>query len=237
MNPGPFAVGSVPPLLARLRSFLIPGGEAAVRGVRGIRASQRGEIRSSPVARWVPFTAEETIEATRSGFRWQARMGANPLTSVNVTDAYENGHGRLVVTKGPFTLVNLSGAEVDKGELQRYLGYVGYCPPMLIQHSTLVCEDVGPSTLRLRDAADAAGASVEMEMGDDGRPLVTRALRPMTVGKRSVLTPWSAYGSDEKERAGFRSWTRMEARWHPPEGEFTYVRMEVTSLEVLRSAV
>jgi hypothetical protein len=138
------------------------------------------------------------------------------------------------VRKGPLTLVKLAGPDVDKGELQRYLGYVGYCPAMLVQHGSLAYELVGPSTLRLSDTRDASGASVDLEVAPDGRPVVTRALRPMTVGKRVVVTPWSATGSGEKEHEGLRSWSRMEAHWHPPEGEFTYVRMEVTALEIVR---
>ena len=84
-----------PPLLQRLRAFSLPGGEAAVRGWRGVALALRGEIRASPDARWMRFTAAQTIEATRSGFRWNARMhaGAFGVVALTVTDAFEHGHG------------------------------------------------------------------------------------------------------------------------------------------------
>src|SRR2546428_3678952 len=87
-------------LLARLCGFSFPGGEAPARLVRAIRTTQRGEIRASPSARWIPFTAEEVIETKRSSFRWEARYRGGSMGLISVTDAYEEGHGRLVVKLG-----------------------------------------------------------------------------------------------------------------------------------------
>ena len=62
--------------LALLRTFLFPGGEDNARRVGAIRTTQRGEMRSAPGARWMSFTADEVIDASRSSFRWDARFGA-----------------------------------------------------------------------------------------------------------------------------------------------------------------
>jgi uncharacterized protein DUF6544 len=220
-------------LVADLKAYCLPGGEKRARGVRGIRTTQSGEIRSAPDARWDPFTAEEFVDATRAGFRWEAHIGSG-LRSVVITDAYEEGHGRLVLTKGPLQLKKLVGPEVDKGELQRYLAYLGYCPAMLLNNQSLAFSAVATRTLRVWDRHDQTGASVEVDLGDDGQPRLTRAVRPMVVGKRIAATPWSATGSDAQEWDGLRAWRRMEAAWHRAEGSFTYVRMELTSFIVLR---
>lgn len=228
------APGDAHDLLARLKTYCLPGGEDAARRITAIRTTQRGEIRAAPDARWNAFTAEETVHATRTAFRWEAQMDGNLITSVSVTDAYEDGRGRLVLRKGPIPLKKLLGPEVDKGELQRYLAYVEYCPPMLLNNPSLEFSVVGPRTLRVSDRSDRTGAWVDMDVGEDGRPLGSRAVRPMTVGSRIVRTPWSASGSEPQEREGLRIPRRLEASWIPPEGKFTYVRMELTSFTVLR---
>lgn len=56
----------------------------------------------------------------------------------------------------------------------------------------------------------------------------------MVVGNRVILTPWSASGSDPEEWGGMRIARRMEASWNPPEGSFVYIRIELTSVTVLR---
>ena len=128
----------------------------------------------------------------------------------------------------------MSGPDVDKGELQRYLGYIAYCPPMLLNHPTLAWTAVGPLTLRLRDRQDPSGASVDLELDEAGRPVVMRAERPMTIGKKVTIEPWSATGREEREWDGLRVATHLEAAWDLPEGSFTYIRMDLTSFSVVR---
>lgn len=220
-------------LIADLKAFCLPGGEDAARGVRGIRATQRGEIRSGPEARWNAFVAEEFVDATKTAFHWEARMGSGVL-SVLVTDAYEEGHGRLTLKKGPVQLKKLVGPDVDKDELQRYLAYVAYCPPMLVNNPSLELSAIGPRTLQVRDRLDRTGASVDIDLSEDGRPVLTCAVRPMTIGSLVIPTPWSATGSDPQEYEGMRVWRRMKASWRAPEGSFTYIRIELTSFTIVR---
>lgn len=95
-------------------------------------------MRMSPEARWIAFTAEQTIEARRSSFRWQARLSSGRLTPVTVTDAYEDGHGYLTVkAAGLIPLKKITGADADKGEMQRYLASAMFCPPALLNHPAL----------------------------------------------------------------------------------------------------
>ena len=67
--------GETQRLLASLKAFCFPGGEDAARLVRGVKITQRGEMCLAPGARWMPFTAEQRIDATQSSFCWKARFG------------------------------------------------------------------------------------------------------------------------------------------------------------------
>ncbi len=221
--------------LVRLRSFCFPGGEEAARRIRVVRTTQRGEIRISPEARWIPFTANEFIDATQSSFRWEARLDPGKIGSPTVIDAYEGGHGRLQVKLGGIVPVKkITGPDADKGEIQRYLASVVFCPPMLLNNPTLDWNAVGPFTLRLRDRQDSTRATVDVELSEEGRPLVCRADRPRLVGKQAVLTPWLATGSEFREYEGLRVVTHLEVAWHLPEGPFSYFRAELTSFAAVR---
>ena len=225
----------VPSLLERLKAFLFPAGDAAARAVPGIRTIQCGELRSSAKSAWKPFSAEEIVDATRSMFVWEATMGGG-LTAVQITDAYEDGHGRLIVRKGPVTLARMLGPHVDQGELQRYLGYIPYCPSMIVNNPFLDFTALGLNTLRIYDRSDPSQTWVELEIADDGGPLMVRATRPMVVGRRVVPTEWSATGRDWHEWNGIRMCGHLEAAWHPPDGQFTYVRIDVLSQAVIATA-
>jgi len=222
-------------LLARLRQFCFPGGEEAARSVSGVRIAEQGEMRMSPEARWIPFTAEQTIEARRSSFRWVARLSSRRLTPVTVTDAYEDGHGYLVIkAAGLIPLKKVTGVDADRGELQRYLASIMFCPPALVNHPSLEWNAVGPLILRMRDRNDPTGATVDLEITPEGRPVTCRAERPRLVGKQSVLTPWWGSYLEFREWEGWQVASRLEVSWQLPEGPFTYFRSELTRLAALR---
>jgi hypothetical protein len=224
-------------LLSRLRAFCLPGGEDAARQVRSVRTTQKGEMRMAEAARWIPFTAEETIDATRSSFCWQARLDPGKLGSPTVIDAYEAGHGRLVVKLGGILSVKkITGPEVDRGELQRYLASIVCCPAILLNHPSLEWTAVGPLTLRVRDRNDLTGGTVDLDINEQGRPLAIRADRPHLAGKEAILTSWSGSCNAYHEWEGLRAPSRIEAAWHFPEGTFTYFRAEIASFSVRREA-
>jgi len=225
------------PLLSLLRNFGMPGGTDAARPVCGVRIFEKAEMRSAPGAPWIPFTSETTMDARISSFRWDANMRSGRLRSVAVTDAYENGQGRLVARiAGVIPVANMKGPDFDKGELQRYLASIVLCPPVLLHHPTLEWRALGIRTLRVRDTADQTGATIDLELGEDGAPLTIRAERPRAVGKRTVLTPWFGSCSNPREWNGLRVPACLEVAWQLPEGEFTYYRSEITSLEIKKES-
>jgi len=222
-------------LLVRLCAFCFPGGEGAARRVRGVRTTEKGEMRMSPEARWVPFTAEQFIDATRSNFCWEARLDPGKIASPTITDAYEKGRGRLVVKVGGVLPVQkITGPDADRGELQRYLGSIALCPAILLNHATLEWNCAGPLALRVCDREDKSGISVDISIGEDGRPMASRADRPRVVGKKAVLTPWMGSCAEFREWEGLRVADKLEVTWHLAEGSFVYYRSEITSLEAVR---
>lgn len=77
----------------------------------------------------------------------------------------------------------LTGQEVHKGELQRYLASMVLCPTMLLNHSPLECRAVGPSTLRLYDQLDPE-IFVELDVSEQRCPAhVVRMVHALSVSR------------------------------------------------------
>jgi hypothetical protein len=223
-------------LVDRFRAFALPGGAEAARDARGVRLTQRGELVPAPGKRAIRFTAEQTIDGLRSEFRWVATVRAGPLKLLTATDAYQDGRGSLVLRAGGIVPVSRGeGPDFDRGELQRYLGEIVFCPTSLLRHPSLEWEAVGPDTVRVRDRAGPDGATVDLTL-DEGRGVVTcRADRPRAVRKGSVVTPWLVVCDVPWFwSCGVRTPTRVAVTWQLPEGPFTYFRCEVTSVALLR---
>jgi hypothetical protein len=221
---------AIPTVLARACAFCFPAGDSAAHKIRTVHTTQRGEMRASPQARWIPFTAEEVTATTHSSFCWTARMNPGKISSVSIIDAYDRGHGRLIVkAAGIVPVKRMAGPDLDKSELQRYLASVSLCPAILLNHSSLECVAETDSSFQLRDREDATGTVVQIFVNDAGEMTECRADRLRMADKDFVLTHWSANCSDFCDWEGMRVPTRMQATWHLPDGPFTYFRGEITN--------
>jgi hypothetical protein len=222
-------------LLSAWRAWAFPGGEEPARRIRAVEWEERGEIRSSLKARWMPFTARQRTEAWRSSFRWDAVIGTGALTRTAVTDAFEDGQGWLTAkAAGVLPVARIRGPETDRGELQRYLADLGRCPTALLLHPGLEVESAGERTLRVRDAGGPPGATVDLEMGPEGWPIAVRAMRFRAHGRTFVEGPWSGRMSAPVEWEGLRVPTGLSVSWHLPEGEFEYFRGQGTPVRAER---
>ena len=219
-------------LLAKLRHYCLPAGDEAIRHIRAVQIKEVGEMRSTPQARWIPFTAEQTIDTTESSYRWNAHLHAGKIVPLTVMDAYEEHHGKLVAKVGPLTTQRVEGPAADKGELQRYLASFLYCPAMLLNNVSLNWSAAGPLTLRVCDRQDPTGSSVDIELTEEGKPLACRADRPRIVGRHAILSPWLGIADEFGEHAGLRVPRRLEVSWLLGDSWFAYYRSVVTDFSV-----
>lgn len=212
-------------LLAGWRAWALPGGEEAARRIQALEWTEEGELRSSPKAKWIPFTARMRLEAGRTSFRWDAVLGTGILTRTAVTDACDERHGWSVAkAAGVLPVARVEGSEVDRGQIQRYLADLGRCPTALLLHPSLEAASAGGRWLRLRDAAGPARAEVELEMGPNGGAVAMRAVRPGMQGRKFVERPWSGRMGGAVEWEGLRVPTTLEASWEFPDGKFVTFR-------------
>jgi hypothetical protein len=221
-------------LLACWRARAFPGGEEAARRITAVEWTERGELRASPRARWVPFTARHRCEAARTSFRWDAVLGTGALTRTSVTDACDDRHGWSVAkAAGILPVARIEGPDMDRAQVMRWLADLGRCPSALLLHPTLEAASAGERWLRLGDGAFPA-ATVDVEIGPEGDAVAMRAVRPGLQGRKFVERPWSGRMEGSTEFEGLRLPTRLEATWQYPEGAFVAYRAEATPIRAVR---
>jgi hypothetical protein len=200
-----------------------------------VRLAEVCEMRSGWGEPWMAVTAEETVEARRTAFRREARFVTGPFRSLVMTDTYEGGHGQLQLhTGGDVPVLSVQGPRADKGEIQRYLRQAACCPAMMVAHPALQWDALDASTLRLRDREDPTGASVELRLNRSGLFGECRAVRPRVIDDETIDTPWSASFGEDRVFGGLRIPTWIESCWYLPEGTFTYQRVRILSVSILR---
>lgn len=102
-----------------------------------VRLSQAGEMWMAPGARPQRFTAQQIIASTEPGFLWRARTV--PFASIVVADYYVENHGGLEVrlTGAVALACEVGTADVDRGEILRYLAELPLNPDAILYNHTL----------------------------------------------------------------------------------------------------
>ncbi|MCO4771983.1 MAG: hypothetical protein KDA24_18270 [Deltaproteobacteria bacterium] len=192
---------------------------------RGTLLEQDGTIRLDPDKPWMPFSAEQRMDAFEPGFVWHARFKMAPLVTGVVEDAFECGHGRLdAKIWGVIPVAHARGIEVDRGEVQRYLAELPWCPLAFRHNYDLHFEEQSDRVVRVW--VDDPGTSVDLLFGEDALITGARCLR----NRGEEVQPWEGAFSDYEDFGGVLAPAQARAWWDAPEGRFEYWRGTVTSL-------
>ena len=90
-----------------------------------------------------------------------------PFVTAVVEDAYEDGKGRLdAKIFGLVSVAHARGLEVDRGEAQRYLAELPWCPMALVHNRQLRFRETAEDRIRVSVHDDAT--SVDLLFDADG---------------------------------------------------------------------
>ncbi len=187
---------------------------------------QTGEMRLGPERPWMSFTAEQSVSATRTEFVWRAKVRMAPLVTGLVEDAFEKGRGRLDASLwGLLPVAHARGDAVDRGEAQRYLAELAWCPLALLRNPALHFESRSPGVVRVWVGDEQT--YVDLLFDDEGD---ISGARTTTRSRGDIVQPWEGRFDSYRDFSGIRAPSRGEVWWETPAGPFVYWRGEITSL-------
>jgi len=202
--------------------------------IRLARVSQVGEFRASPTQkRWVPFTAEQIFTTDRPGFEWQAKMKILPFMTLNIKDEYSQGRGSMLGKLfSKLIVINESGQEeLAQGALMRYLAEVVWFPTALLPSDTLSWHEIDSESAQvvLKDGKHkVSGKFFFNENGEINRFVTYERFRKIKKGYEKEK--FSARSYNYQEFDGIRIPTAGEAEWNPLEGDFKFIKFQITDV-------
>ena len=131
-------------LIEQIKAYSFPGGESAARRIRSIEQRSEGKsallpmrdgVRLPPKKRWIARAAR--LSGCADGKRYLVRSGYRRVREWTRQAPPQERSSDAEGTHGP---------DLDKGELQRYLAYLSYCPSMIVNNTANSC--LNPATRR-----------------------------------------------------------------------------------------
>lgn len=203
--------------------------------IHTVRLRQRGMYRTHPGQKWLPFVAEQSFTTNPPAFRWQMRSQLFPLISLSVKDQFAEGHGSLRVKLwSRITLAKARGPEMDQGELQRYLAEMAWFPTAWLSQA-IEWQIIDAHSVQATIREPGITASGVLHVNEQGQltHLTTERYREERGLYR--LDPWSGQFDAYQEVDGIRIPTRFEITWHLEDGDFNWLRGELTEIEYNQS--
>ena len=212
----------------------------AMSRVRDFRAEWTGRIRQGPDDPWMNFTAfqHNFIEPPARFFHMRARRGGVP---VDVYHAFQDGSARMQVRLlSLFPLAAAEGDDLTRAEVVTLLNDLSILAPGALADPRVRWEAVDDTTARAFYRIGVDTVSAVLVFDDRGRLrdfVSDDRLRAAADGRAFTAERWSTPILESGEEHGYTGPTRAEARWHPPEGEFIYLEIELRELAINGSRV
>lgn len=220
----------LPGAMQRYLRYAIPG-ERPPAGL--LRLQHGGTLTMKPGVDALPVTGEEYFHGSEPAFIWTGWAKMNPLVWVRARDKYLQGMGNMLIKlRGAVTLADSRGPEMDSSSLVRYLAEMPLLPSAFLTLPGLAFEQIddhavdislsqGDLTVSARFTIDDLGAITEVHTEERFRE----------ENGTMIPRPWKEECRDYREVDGFRIPYDVRVLWELPEGDFPYVRFQLTRVE------
>lgn len=239
----PEGAGAEPPALTEadiahlpevVQRYLRVTGAIGQPRVERFRAAWRGRIRESPDDAWMTFTAEQVnfIRDPARFFLMDARRSGLP---VDVFHAFADGAASMRVrVLSIFPVADEHGPELTRAETVTLFNDLCLLAPAALSDPAIAWDPVDERSVRARYTLGENTISAVLEFNDAGELVDFVSDDRSAVSEGGRLTPlrFSTPVRDYRTFGDRRVMTRGEGRWHPPEGAFSYVELELVDFEV-----
>jgi hypothetical protein len=216
-----------------LQTYLRRVGVVGRPHVRDFRATFRGQMRSRHDAAWMDIRAEqhEFFDDPARLFYIQSSLYGIPFEALH---AYVGLSATMRVRAlSLFDIVDARGPEMNQSETVTMFNDMCLLAPGSLVGANVVWKEVDER--HLVGAFTNAGNTIRAELTFDDRGdlvgFVSNDRFQSADGKTYRNFPWSTPVGDYRDFGGVRVAARGEAIWREPQGDFSYARFELESIE------
>ena len=193
--------------------------------------TQRGEI--DVRGKWLNFTATTVYDRQPFAFRWKAKIRIAPGAWAVAEDGHDGSKGwGGAKLWGVIPMGGRKGPEVFEMQFVRSLAELPWAPHFALAMPDLTWNDTGETTFEVRTAAAGQELAVSFELDDEGQIVRATSTRPYDVPGGFEEAPWRCEFSNYRTFDGARVPGSAVATYEKPDGDWTYWRGEVTSMQV-----
>jgi len=201
------------------------------------KVTQIAEMQLKPEQeKWMTAAAIQYTTIDNPAFIWIVDVKMNSLLNFRGRDKYENGKGEMLINiNSLINVVNEQGEKLDEGTLQRYLGEMVWFPSMALS-PFITWEQINDSTAKATMTYKGTSGSGTFYFNANGDVTKFSALRYKGNEAESKRYDWIMSISDYKTFEGIKVPAKMTSTWKLDEGDWTWLKLEVTDIKYNKNA-
>ncbi|MDZ7757985.1 DUF6544 family protein [Rhodohalobacter sp.] len=220
----------LPPIV---QTWLKNSGVPGKPDVTFVRLKQTGEMKTTPDGKWMEFSAVQYFDTKRPAFNWSTEVQMMPLVHLAGRDKLTDGQGEMIIKLlSLFNVVNEKNNEkINSGTMIRYLGEICWFPAAAL-NEYISWEEIDELSAKATLAVNGEEVSGIFRFSEEGDFTSFEAERYYGGGEEAKLQRWVVEATEHSTLDGYRIPTKLSVTWKLPEGDFTWLHLEITDLEV-----
>jgi hypothetical protein len=228
------AESDLAPLPDAVQRYLRVVGAVGQPKIHDVRARWTGRIRSGPDDPWMPFTAQQHnfLGEPSRFFLMDARRSGLPVA---VYHAFQDDSASMRVRLlSMLPVAHASGPEFTRAETVTLFNDLVLLAPAALIDADVRWEPLGDGEARGHFTAGSHTVSAVLSFNQAGELVdfvSDDRLAASPDGTELIPQGWSTPVGRYRDFGARRAATRGEGRWHPVEGDFAYIELELVELE------
>mgnify|MGYP006898383638 CR=1 FL=1 len=197
-----------------------------------VRLKQKVEMKMKPEQTdWVKAEAQQYFALNEPSFVWQVSMQMMRGVEVVGRDKFMDGKGQMLIKAfGLVSIVNAADEKIDQGTLQRYLAETVWFPSAALS-PYITWEAIDSISAKATMSYKGTTGSGIFYFDQQGQFDKFITQRYMGSGAEAVLREWVITTLETRNLNGINIPVKMEVTWKLDEGDFNWLKLDITDIE------
>jgi hypothetical protein len=215
-----------------VQKWMDNSGVTGRQRIVSVRLKQKGEMKTKPEGKWMPFTAEQYFDVENPAFVWVTDVTAFQGIQLSGRDKFSDGEGEMLIKLLSLIPVVNEGQneKVNSGTMLRFLGEICWFPSAAL-NQYITWEEVDANSAKATFSLNNMKVSGLFTFTENGELKSFEAERYYGGGADAQKEKWLVEAVSYKEFEGITVLNKAKVTWKLPNGYFNWLNIEITKLE------
>jgi hypothetical protein len=222
-------IGQLPEIVQK---WMQVSGVIGKERIVSVRLRQKGEMKTRPNGKWMPFTAEQYFNVLDPAFVWATEVDLMPMIKMVGRDKFTGGKGEILIKLAALIPVvdEAKNEKINSAAMIRYLAEMAWFPSATL-NDYIQWETMDTHTAKATFTIQGKAVSGLFKFSDTGEMASFSAERYYGTGEDATLESWFVRTEGHKDFKGYRIPAKCQVVWKLKEGDFNWLHLEITQWE------